>query len=114
MARILPQSVFRRGFDHQSWGADRRTAGSDQWLAPEGVKAAVAITDTVGGVVSSAVQKKMGRDKILDQLSMGKEKPKPIRRVQRFLNFRSVCLLREKSSQGLVPMDHGDQNLKAL
>ena len=73
MARILPQSVFRRGFDHQSWGADRRTAGSDQWLAPEGVKAAVAITDTVGGVVSSAVQKKMGRDKILDQLSMGKE-----------------------------------------
>jgi hypothetical protein len=74
MARIVPRNAFGApGYTHENWGASRQTEGSDKWLSPEGITAAVNITNTVGGALSNAVSQKMDRDKILNELDVGKK-----------------------------------------
>lgn len=73
MARVISQSPFRRDYQNTRFDPSRATVGSDKWLSPEGVKAAVAITDTVGGVVANTVAKKMDKDAILKQLDEGRQ-----------------------------------------
>lgn len=74
MARIVPRNAFGApGYTHENWGASRQTEGSDKWLSPEGITAAVNITNTVGGALSNAVSQKMDRDKILNELDLGKK-----------------------------------------
>jgi len=73
MARIISQSPFRRDYQTRRFDPSRATVGSDKWLSPEGVKSAVAITDTVGGVIANTIAKKMDRDAVLDNLEQGKK-----------------------------------------
>ncbi len=74
MARIVPRNAFGApGYHHKEWGASRQTEGSDKWLSPEGVKTAVAITNTVGGALSNVVSEKMERDAITDEIELGRK-----------------------------------------
>jgi len=73
MARIVPDSVFRRGSRQREYKRDAKSRTLDQWTSPEGVATAWKLTDSVGGVINAAVQEKKGRDKILSEMdSTGK------------------------------------------
>jgi len=57
MARILPPTIYRAEFTAPKV---TRTPGerlSEQWLSPEGVTAAVNLTDVVGGTVADVVER---------------------------------------------------------
>ena len=70
MARIVPDSVFRRGYRPTAYKRSPGQRTADQWSSPEGVTAAWKLTDSIGGVINAAVQEKRGKQKILNEIDV--------------------------------------------
>ena len=66
MARIVPGSPFRRGYEKTQYQRSHRLKNAERWTSPEGVSTAVNLGSSVGAVVAGAVQEKLERGAILE------------------------------------------------
>lgn len=73
MARIVPDSPFRRGYRKDKYGPSEMQKNLGKFASPQGIASSIKSADTIGGVLSATIMKKNRRDQLQSGIDEAKE-----------------------------------------